>query len=147
MDNGGQPSSVVAIVAPIEMSGSVTRRMGRRCNDASPTNCESKRCAASTPTNRRIAVPELPMSKGAGGGLNPCNPAPSIAACPSRGPSICTPMARNAATVASTSSPSSSPLTRDVPWASEPRITARWDIDLSPGTRSRPLKLPPGLMK
>ena len=55
-----------------------------------------------------------------------------------------TPMARNAANVASASSPSRNPLTRVVPLAKAPSIIERWEIDLSPGTLASPLIAPPG---
>ena len=63
---------------------------------------------------------------------------------PPRGPSIATPMARNAATVASASAPSRKPVAADSPSASEPSITKRCETDLSPGTRTRPVSAPPG---
>ena len=57
---------------------------------------------------------------------------------PSMGPSISTPMSRNACKVASASSPSKNPVTRVVPSARAPNIIERCDMDLSPGTRISP---------
>ena len=45
-------------------SGTATRSIGRRDSEASPISVESKGCAASSPMNRRMAVPALPMSSG-----------------------------------------------------------------------------------
>ena len=53
------------------------------------------------------------------------------------------PSARMALPVLSTSSPSSRPEIRVSPTASAPKISARWEIDLSPGTRSAALERPP----
>ena len=63
---------------------------------------------------------------------------------PSAGPSIRTPMERNAFRVARLSSPSRKPEICVVPSASEPSITDRWEMDLSPATRNSPLSAPPG---
>ncbi len=51
--------------APISRSGTATRSIGRRMSEASPISVESKACPASSPMNRRMAVPALPMSSGA----------------------------------------------------------------------------------
>ena len=54
------------------------------------------------------------------------------------------PSARIAAAVRSTSSPSSSPSIAVSPTASAPSISARCEIDLSPGTRATPDRAPVG---
>src|SRR5690554_7435397 len=59
---------------------------------------------------------------------------------PSCGPSITTPMSRNACKVARLSSPSKNPSTWVVPSAIEPNMIERCEMDLSPGTRKVPLR-------
>ena len=63
---------------------------------------------------------------------------------PSLGPSILTPIWRKASKVAKLSSPSKKPFMELLPRAKEARISARCEIDLSPGTRTRPDSRPPG---
>ena len=57
-----------------------------------------------------------------------------------------TPICANARAVARVSSPSRNPLMRDVPSASAASMTARCEIDLSPGTRSSPRNGPAGAL-
>jgi hypothetical protein len=59
--------------------------------------------------------------------------------------SICAPIARMAAAVAKTSSPASKPEILLVPTASALNISARCEMDLSPGTLSVPRNGPLGL--
>ncbi len=62
--NGACPS-VASIRAPIRSSGSITRRIGRRDSEASPTKVVENGVPASTPDRSRIVVPELPQSSSA----------------------------------------------------------------------------------
>jgi hypothetical protein len=60
MRKGAVPLALASMCAPICVKGSMTRRMGRRISDASPTSTLSKGCALSRPASRRMDVPELP---------------------------------------------------------------------------------------
>src|SRR5919108_2173940 len=89
------------------------------------------------PDNKRIVVPELPQSITSAGALRLLQPLPSIQrASPSR--KICTPIWRNAWTVRELSSPPDKLKIRLRPSATPAKMTARWAIDLSPGTVSSP---------
>ncbi len=94
-------------------------------------------CPAMTPIMSREPVPELPKSSGPGGWLSPPTPRPSTSQCRSR-LDAGAPRAATARAVLITSSASSSPRMRVRPVARAPRISARCEMDLSPGTRTRP---------
>ena len=136
--SGSRPPSRAAKRAPQADSGSITRRIGRRRRLASPVITANRWWLASTPHSSRAAVPELPMSSTSAGSTSPPTPRPATRHVPSGSCATSAPSARIAAAVRSTSSPSSSPVIRVSPTASAPNISARWLIDLSPGTAMRP---------
>src|SRR5439155_6584841 len=111
---------------------------------ASPSSMKTPLWPARMPGRIRISVPALCTSMGAAGSRRPRRPTPSITSPSSPRCSIGTPMARNAATVASVSAEAPKPLTVTRSSHSEPTITARWLIDLSPGTVSSPTSDPAG---
>jgi hypothetical protein len=130
------------ISAPICVSGSMTRPIGRADSEASPVKVAVIGWLATRPINSRVDVPELPMSSATAGWSSPPTPTPSTCQTPASSRWIVAPIARSAAAVASTSSPSSSPSIRLEPTASAENISARWLIDLSPGTVIVPVSGP-----
>ena len=136
--NGKRPSAATTVRAPIRSSGSSTRRIGRRRSEASPSNVAVIGQPATAPSMSRHPVPELPRSSARSGVAKPATPTPCTCHSPPRSRSTRAPSAATALPVLSTSSPSSNPLTRVSPTVSAPRIRARCEIDLSPGTRTRP---------
>ena len=123
--------------SPICFSGRKTRPMGRRDKDGSPISRTVIGCPAMTPIMSRAPVPELPKSSGSEGWLRPPTPRPRIS---QTSPDLRAgaPRAVTAFAVLSTSSDSSRLLTRVRPVARAPKMSARWEIDLSPGTRQAP---------
>src|SRR5579883_2200659 len=140
--SGKRPPSRATTRAPMRASGSVTRAIGRRRGEASPVKKTVMPWLATRPMRSRAPVPELPRSSMSSGSARPPMPTPSMLQTPSAPRVTPAPSARIAAAVRSTSSPSSRPLTRVRPMASAPRMSARCDTDLSPGTRMRPLSAP-----
>ena len=125
-------------VAPMPRSGPAMRSIGRRDRDSSPRSSTERGCAASAPESSRAPVPLLRRSRGPRGCLHPRSPAPPIRSGVVAGrsrPSMRTPSARRASAVATGSAARGALPTRLSPSAMAPRMSARWVIDLSPGTR------------
>ena len=97
---------------------------------------------AMQPMMRRTPVPEFPQSMTCSGSRNPPTPTPQTDQSPSPCRTTSAPKARIAAAVSRTSWPSRSPVTLVSPTAIAPRISARCEIDLSPGTSARPFRAP-----
>ena len=130
------------ISAPIRDKGSITRAIGRLDSDASPVKATVIAWLATSPISRRVEVPELPMSSADSGCSKPPTPTPWTIHAPLSSREMSAPIALIAAAVASTSSPSSKPVIRLSPTASAESISARWLIDLSPGTVTVPRRAP-----
>src|SRR5437016_2632253 len=76
--NGAWPSSE-EMLAPIFVSGSITRRMGRRERELSPIISLANGWPATMPDNIRIVDPEFPQSSVSDGAFNmPARPAIEI---------------------------------------------------------------------
>ena len=114
---------------------------GRRLSEASPMNSTVMGWPATTPIIKRTPVPELPKSRGPSGGVRPPTPRPLMR---HTSPSLATsaPRARMAEAVFSVSSASSRPRISACPVARPENISARWEIDLSPGTLTTPFSGP-----
>src|SRR5437763_1283495 len=139
-----RPPSRLRNRAPKRDSGSMTRRIGRLRSEASPVTKAVNGWVARMPSSSRAEVPELPRSSTSSGSPRPPTPTPSTCQRPSPVRSMPAPIARNAAAVASTSSPSSRPVISVRPTASAPNSSARRDTDVSPGTPTLPESGPLG---
>ena len=134
--SGSRPPSREAKRAPQADSGSITRRIGRPRRLASPVITANSRMAgqdAAQQPRRGAGVAHVQHVRRLDAGRR-CR-GRRRARCRRRRASTSAPSARMAAAVRSTSSPSSRPVMRVSPTASAPNISARWLIDLSPGTR------------
>ena len=103
---------------------------------------------ASSPSIRRMVVPEFPQSRIPGGSWRPLRPTPcTLTISPAAISDTSTPMALRQVAVLRGSSAGSKPSISVVPSAIAPNKRARWEIDLSPGTRMVPRKFaaPPSI--
>ena len=114
------------------------RPMGRDEREASPMNVQEMPEPATKPMQSREPVPAFPKSSGWLGSKNPPTPTPFTRHVPSLSRITRLPNARIASAVAITSSDSKRPLIVVSPIASAPNMSERWEIDLSPGTRTTP---------
>ena len=136
---GKRPPSRPSMCAPISRSGATTRSMGRRAIDSSPDSTVSRVQAAAHPASSRIPVPELPTSTTPAGSCSRPGPPSTTTAPPGgrRRPSA--PKARHGRQgVRGRPGRSTGPSGWDRPSARAASSRARWEMDLSPGTRSRP---------
>lgn len=117
----------------------MTRPIGRPDRLASPTKVAVIGWLATNPIKSRVDVPLLPISSAWRGCSRPPTPTPWMRHSPSSRRSIVAPIARIAAAVASTSCPSSRPVTRLSPTASAASINDRCEMLLSPGIAIRPV--------
>ena len=131
---GRVPPSASTTLAPMRASGSAMRSMGRRRSDASPSMRQRDARAAPKPASSRAVVPELPASMS----NSACSELGSTMVRPSGIDSTKQPIARRACTVVRTSRESERPSITWRPRAAAPRMSARCEIDLSPGTLRMP---------
>ena len=141
---GRRPPARPTACAPNSASGSVTRAIGRLLRLASPVKVAVIGEVAIAPMISRTPVPELPQSITCSGSAKPPTPTPWTDHVPPPRHDL-GPKGAHRRAVSSTSCPSSSPVIAVSPTASAPRISARCEIDLSPGTSAVPLKGPPAL--
>ena len=133
---GAPPSSRCS--RPSGERGSATRSIGRRDRDSSPVSSKvSPACPARIPrsnarASRVRAVDRAPWEE------RPVSPLPNTRSVSSPCSYTSTPSARTAAIVASVSAERPKPEIRVSPSQSAPIRTARWEIDLSPGTARCP---------
>ena len=110
MVSGAQPLTA-SMRAPMRVSGSMTRFIGRPRSEASPVIVAVKGCAARMPASSRVVVPEFCASSVADGAASRPRPRPSttiverrpVAGSASRW--IVTPSARRQSSVAAQSAP------------------------------------------
>ncbi len=101
---GGRPFCD-AICAPIAVRGVITRSIGRRDNDSSPTISLEKFWAATIPLNMRMVDPEFPQSSALCGAAKVPRPCTSITLSPSGFRVHVTPNARMHSSVLAQSAP------------------------------------------
>ena len=140
MSRGAQPLSFMLVMrAPIMARGSIIRFMGRLQMDSSPVSVTSKFWPQRIPDMRRVVVPLFPQSRTSRGAFSPCRPRPWTSTFPPLF-SISIPIFSKHSMVDRQSAPWRKLCISVSPCAMEPNMTARWEMDLSPGTLISPLK-------
>ena len=105
--------------------------------EASPVRLLEKSCPARMPESRRMVVPLLPTSRTVSGADRPWSPFPWIRISVGFS-SMAIPIFRKQLMVERQSAPLKKFVTEVVPWEMAPNMTARWEMDLSPGMVSSP---------
>ena len=121
--------------APMAVNGFATRAMGRRLRLSSPTSRAENAWPLRTPDMRRAVVPLFPQSSADAGARRPPSPSPSTRITGLNG-GIATPNARSTPAVEWTSADGRIFRIRDRPLANAAQMSARCEMDLSPGTRT-----------
>src|ERR1043166_2225970 len=134
---GSPPCCGRSAPAAISVRGFAARRIGRRLRLASPTKVVRNGCAAAMPARRRALVPLLPQSTGADGAFRPLSPTPRTEKS-AESVGIAAPRWRRTDAVDWTSADWRMPRIRELPSLIAANISARCEIDLSPGTRMLP---------
>ena len=115
------------------------RFIGRLQMEASPVSVLSKDCPASMPEMSLAVVPLLPTSRISAGAWRPWRPFPCTRIS-SGNSSMEMPIFRKQAMVERQSAPLKKLVILVVPREMAPSITARWEMDLSPGMVTSPFK-------
>ena len=134
------PSACEIIWAPISCNGSRIRRIGRLRSEASPSKVARMAWPPTTPIIKREPVPALPKSRTCLGAIRLPRPMPSTVHFPSPWRVTVAPKERQASPVRNTSSPSSKPEISVLPTQSNPKISERCEMLLSPGGFSLPFR-------
>ena len=123
--------------APMEFSGSIMRAIGLEFKDSSPESIVEKDCPARIPEISRVVVPLFPVFSVSAGFFSPWSPFPRIRIRAGVW-LISIPKFLKHCMVARQSAPCRKLVISVVPLAMEPNITARCEMDLSPGIITSP---------
>ena len=138
-----QPAALAAVdpCAPMGRRGSATRSIGRRAIDASPDSTVSQSSAGGPPGQETDAGPGVADVDDRVRLVQAPGP-PSMTTSAGRGPATRPPRRPGWPRGCGHVEPVDRPASRDRPSARAASSRARWEIDLSPGTRSRPCRPP-----
>ena len=133
------PAGLAVKSAPISDSGSITRPIGRRDSEASPVKVAVIGWLATRPISSRVEVPELPMSSACRGLEQPADAdAVDAPARRRRRARSSRPSRASRRRWRARPRPRAAPRSGSRPPPAPTSISARWLIDLSPGTRTVP---------